>query len=69
LITAFSLHLVKTGRFPIDLGRALNPVQELRLIAVYKGDPLDPGQAAWSVTQAKAFVDGIRAAFFTQPES
>lgn len=33
LIAAFSLHLVKTGRIPLEYGRALNRVEELRMIA------------------------------------
>lgn len=40
LISAFSLHLVKTGRVSVDLGKALNKAEELRLIADYKGDPI-----------------------------
>ena len=32
LITAFGLHLVKTGRLPIALGRAINRAEELRLM-------------------------------------
>ena len=39
LIAAFSLHLVKTGRVSIDLGRALNRAEEIRLIADYQGRP------------------------------
>ena len=37
LIAAFSLHLVKTGRVSVDLGKAPNKVEELRLIADYQG--------------------------------
>ncbi len=33
LISAFSLHLVKAGRVPVELGRSLNKVEDLRLIA------------------------------------
>ena len=32
LIAAFSFHLVKTGRVSVDLGKAFNKVEELRLI-------------------------------------
>jgi uncharacterized protein (UPF0332 family) len=63
LISAFSLQLVKTGRVPIELGRALNRAEELRLIADYKGDPAEPAQAAWAVEQTEAFVDAMRAEF------
>jgi uncharacterized protein (UPF0332 family) len=33
LITAFSLHLVKTGRVPVEFGKALNRVADIRLVA------------------------------------
>ena len=35
LISAFSLHLVKTGRVPVEFGKSLNKAEELRLIADY----------------------------------
>lgn len=63
LIAAFSLHLVKTGRVALDLGRALNKVEEIRLIADYKGDPVDYEHAAWAVQQAEAFVQAIMTEF------
>ena len=59
LIAAFSLHLVKTGLVPVEYGRALNKVQELRLIADYKGDPIDPEKAEWAVNQALEFMQAI----------
>lgn len=61
LISAFSLHLVKTGRVPIALGKALNKAEELRLIADYKGDPIEKEDAAWAVYQAQAFVQAMQA--------
>ena len=63
LITAFSLQLVKTGRVPVELGRALNRAAEIRLIADYKDEPVDPEQAAWVVEQARVFVEAMQAAF------
>ena len=63
LISCFSLHLVKPGRVSVELGRALNRVEEIRLIADYKGDTVEPQQAAWAVEQAAAFVHAMRAAF------
>ncbi len=56
LITAFSLHLVKTGKVPLELGRAINKVEEIRLVADYKGEPADLEAVAWAVTQADTFV-------------
>lgn len=65
LISAFSLHLVKTGRVPIELGKAINKAEELRLIADYKGDPLEKDVAAWAVSQAQTFVEAMQSTFMT----
>lgn len=65
LISAFSLYLVKTGRVPVEHGRALNRVGELRLIADYRGDPIEQDQAAWAVSQAQSFVQTMQAAFMS----
>lgn len=65
LITAFSLHLVKAKLFPIELGRALNTAEDLRLVADYKGDSIDAEEAQWIVQQAQAFVDEVEQRFFT----
>lgn len=63
LITAFSLHLVKSGRIAIEHGRALNKVEDLRLIADYKGDQLTLENAHWAIEQASNFVAAIDVAF------
>ncbi|BCU05661.1 HEPN domain-containing protein [Allochromatium tepidum] len=63
LISAFSLHLVKPGRIPITLGRALNRAEEIRLVADYKGESVDREHATWAVTQAAEFVAAMRHAF------
>ena len=60
LITTFSLHLVKTGRVPLDLGKSLNKVEELRRVADYKGDPLEKDDAVWAVRQAQIFVQAMK---------
>ncbi|PID99963.1 MAG: DNA-binding protein [Thiothrix nivea] len=60
LITVFSQHLVKTGRLEVELGRNLNRVEEIRLIADYKGDSIDQKAAAWAVEQAAIFLDTIK---------
>jgi uncharacterized protein (UPF0332 family) len=67
LISAFSLHLVKTGRVAVDLGKALNKVEDLRLIADYKGDAIDTSDARWAVEQAQNFAQTMKALF--QPDS
>jgi uncharacterized protein (UPF0332 family) len=63
LIAAFSLHLVKPGLFPIELGKAFNKVEDLRLVADYKGDLISQDEARWTVEQAKAFVEEIETRF------
>lgn len=60
LISAFSLRLVKPGHVPVELGRSLNKVEELRLIADYRGDSVAMEKAEWAVEQAGMFVDFIR---------
>ena len=59
LIAAFSLHLVKPGLFPVALGKSFNKVEDLRLVADYKGDPLGAEDALWTVQQAQAFVEEV----------
>ena len=63
LIAAFSLHLVKPGRIPVALGRALNRAEEIRLVADYKGESVDRAHAAWAVTQAAEFIEAMQQAF------
>jgi uncharacterized protein (UPF0332 family) len=59
LVTAFSLHLVKTGKVSADLGKALNKVEDLRLVADYRGDEVDKENATWALEQAKVFVRAL----------
>lgn len=63
LISAFSLHLVKTGQVPTELGKALNRVAEIRLIADYTGDEVTDERAQWAVEQALVFVETMRREF------
>jgi len=63
LISAFSFHLVKTGRVPVTLGKVLNKAEELRLVADYKGDSIEHEDAAWAVNQAQDFVQAMQATF------
>lgn len=65
LISAFSLHLVKTGRVPIEHGKALNKAEELRLIADYKGDPVEIEAASWVVSEAHSFVQVMQNTFIS----
>ena len=66
LISAFSLHLVKTGRVPVELGKALNKAEDLRLVADYKGDPIENEDAGWAVQQAEVFVHAMQSTFIPQ---
>jgi uncharacterized protein (UPF0332 family) len=61
LITAFSLHLVKPGLVAVDHGRSLNKVEDLRLIADYKGDPVTLENAAWALEQSEKFLAAVQA--------
>lgn len=63
LISAFSMHLVKTGRVSTELGKALNRVAEIRLIADYTGDEVTAERAQWAVEQAVVFVETMRREF------
>lgn len=60
LIAAFSLHLVKTGRVPVEFGKALNRVADIRLVADYTGDQVDIETARWAVREAERFVAELR---------
>lgn len=60
LISAFGLHLVKTGKVPIELGKSLNRAAEIRLIADYSGDEVSLDHARWLVEQAESFVHAMR---------
>jgi uncharacterized protein (UPF0332 family) len=59
LISAFSLHLIKTGKLPTELGKALNKVEGLRLVSDYKGDSVSLEDTQWAVEQANTFVQEI----------
>ena len=61
LISAFSLHLVKTEKVPLECGQNLNKVEELRLIADYKGEPIEPEIAKWAVDKAQEFIKIMKA--------
>ena len=63
LISFFSLRLVKTGRVSVELGKSFNKVEDLRLLADYRGDALELAQAQWAVEQAQWFVHGLQTLF------
>jgi len=63
LISKFSLELVKSGQVSVELGKSLNKVEDLRLMADYKGDAVLKEDATWAVNQAEIFVEALFAAF------
>lgn len=63
LIAAFGHHLVKHGPISKAVGRLLNRAHEVRLVADYKGDSVEPSDAREMVEQATTFVDAMRAEF------
>jgi len=63
LITAFSLHLVKNGPIPKELGRLLKRAEEVRLVADYKENSVEFNDARELVGQAELFFNALRAEF------
>ena len=55
------MQLVKTGVIDIELGKALNKVEDLRLIGDCKADAISLEQASWAVQQAETFLLAIQA--------
>ena len=60
LISAFSLHLVKTGKLSIEIGKSLNRAAEIRMIADYTGDEVTVEKAQWIIDQAVLFVEVVQ---------
>ncbi len=63
LISAFSLNLVKSGRMPLEFGKALNRVAEIRMVADYTDNQVEVATAGWAIDQAERFVAEIRLRF------
>lgn len=61
LIAAFGEQLVKTGRVTTELGRSLNQVERVRLLADYTGEAVDAEKAQWAIDQAERFIAAIEA--------
>ena len=60
LIAAFSLHLVKSGRLPVELGKALNRAAEIRLVADYSGEEVTVEKAQWLIENSAVFIETVR---------
>lgn len=67
LISMFSLHLVKTGVLPVELGKTLNRAHEIRQIADYTGDAISMAQAQSVIEQADQFVETVHANLRSEP--
>lgn len=63
LINAFSEHLIKHGPVSKAMGRLLKRAEEIRLIADYRADSVEPSDAREIVEQAETFVAAMRATF------
>jgi uncharacterized protein (UPF0332 family) len=59
LITAFSLHLIKSGRIPLQYGKSLRKADQIRLIADYADEEVDTETAVSAIEQANHFVEAI----------
>jgi uncharacterized protein (UPF0332 family) len=60
LIAAFGKHLVLGGLIDANAGRALNKVEEIRLLADYGADPPPLVDAQSALDRADAFVAAVR---------
>jgi uncharacterized protein (UPF0332 family) len=59
LISAFSLHLIKSGRIPAQYGKSLRQVDQIRLIADYSDEEVDHETGASAIEQAEQFVEAV----------
>ena len=59
LITAFSLHLIKSGHIPAQYGKSLRQADQLRTIADYSDAEIDRDAAASVIANANNFVDAV----------
>ena len=67
LIAEFGKKLVLSGLVEAAFGRAINKVEDMRLLADYSAEPPPLEDAKWAVEQAEAFVEAMRAKFLTHP--
>ena len=66
LIGAFGKFLVKNGPVSRDVGRLLNRAHEIRLVADYNGNSVEPNDAQEMVEQAEIFIAAMRAEFMPE---
>lgn len=63
LLNAFSQQLVKHGPFTVEYAAMLKQVEHKRLVADYRGDPLEADDAVASIDAAGKFISAIRAEY------
>lgn len=66
LIRAFGSFLVKNGPVSKEVGRLLNRAHEVRLVADYNGESVEPADAQEMVEQAETFVAAMRVQFMPE---
>ena len=59
LIGTFGKLIVLPGLVSDDLGRSINQVEKIRLLANYSRNAITIEQASWSVNQAAIFLDAL----------
>lgn len=69
LISAFGLHMVKTGLVPVEYGRAFNRAHDIRQVADYTGDMIEAEDVNWLIQQSMDFVVLIKSDFLSEPDS
>jgi uncharacterized protein (UPF0332 family) len=60
LIAEFGKKIVLAGLLDVSLGRALNRVQDIRLLADYEAEQPSLDDAQWAVEQAEIFLAAVR---------
>jgi uncharacterized protein (UPF0332 family) len=50
---------VKTTLVSVELGRALNQVERIRLLADYTGEGIDHKKTQWAIEKAEMFVQTL----------
>jgi len=63
LINTFSQQLVKSELVPLDLGKSFNKIEDLRLIADYRGDSITQEHCSWAIEEACRFVKTLEEKF------
>jgi uncharacterized protein len=59
LIAAFTLYLIKPGRIPMQHGKSLRQVDQIRLLADYSDEEVERETALSAIEQADHFVGAV----------